>query len=529
MNNEQKTSFFTAISDISDGLVFVRAVGGHSKTETIKETPNAEILKPYNVKYMPDILVHVTPFRNAFSIARQGLIPGGPDGRREHIHFLPLHALVHSPEHCRPNGDVVLFYSALNLDTNNIPLYMTKNYYIVTDTPIPHHCCIFAYDVRNKAEVKHRIFPLQEPEIIEQHDDQQTIMNVLSFYQEYFNNRLVLTEQHGRPFHAPSTTREARQITEQSMTQEDFDALKRWTNQQLQKNVGIMPLLEHLETDEGLPFAQRIMRESGRKWPQDAEQTGEMDLERRKARWAEQRGEDISLIVPDDEEYGDYTDVDEEEEILEEQHADVLEEAIDETAQRGKRWVRKDRQPSPSPADTAADTADNASTITFRPRTQSTRHRSRTPEPGNIRSTNKMAREVLQDACHASERRKKRVFYQRPMSLVTTVATQHLCFAVDAAMPGALSVISIVKNNVYAQHHFFRARCRLRLYHHPLNATMSSVTSQQLSTLPTTCTRDSAAGSQEIVSVYAKRTSMISREKSKREHPLAAQPWIVHL
>ena len=409
MTSEKKTSFFAAISDISDGLVFVRAVGGHSKTETIKETPNAEILKPYNVKYMPDILVHVTPFRNAFSIARQGLIPGGPDGRREHIHFLPLHALVHSPEHCRPNGDVVLFYSALNLDTNNIPLYMTKNYYIVTDTPIPHHCCIFAYDVRNKAEVKHRIFPLQEPEIIEQHDDHQTIMNVLSFYQEYFNNRLVLTEQHGRPFHAPSTTREARQITENSMAQEDFDALRRWTNQQLQANVAIGPLLEHFESEEGLPFAQRLMKQSGRKWPQDAEMTGEMDLERRKARWAEQRGEDISLIVPGDEEYGDYTDVDEEEEILEEQHADVLEEAIEEIAKRGKR-------PSPSPADTAASTADNASTITFRPRTQSTRHRSRTPEPGNIKSTNKMAREVLQDA-HASERRKKRIFYQRTIDL----------------------------------------------------------------------------------------------------------------
>ena len=190
-------------------------------------------------------------------------------------------------------------------------------------------------------------------------------MNVLSFYEEYFNNRLTLVEQHGLPFHAPSTTREARQMTEHSMDQEDFDALKRWTNQQLQKNVGIMPFLEHLGTEEGLPFAHEI------------------------------------------------TDVDEEEEVLEEQHADVLEEAIEETAKRGKHWVRKDRQPSPSPADTAADTADNASIITFRPRTQSTRHRSRTPEPGNIRSTNKMAREILQDA-HASERRKKRIFFQRP-------------------------------------------------------------------------------------------------------------------
>ena len=97
--------------------------------------------------------------------------------------------------------------------------------------------------------------------------------------------------------------------------------------------------------------------------------------------------------------------------MLEEQHADVLEEAIEETAKRGKHWVRKDRQPSPSPADTAADAADNASTITFRPRTQSTRHRSRTPEPGNIKSSNKMAREILKDA-HASERRKKRMPWQ---------------------------------------------------------------------------------------------------------------------
>ena len=194
MISEQKAAFATAISDISDGLVFIRAVGGHSKSETIKNTPNAEILNPYNVKFLPDILVHVTPFRNAFSIARQGLIPGGPDGRREHIHFLPLHALVHSPEHCRPNGDVVLFYSAVDLDSNNIPLFMTKNYYIVTDTPIPHHCCIFAYDVRNKTEVKHKVFPLVTPETIEQHEDYQTIMNVLSFYEEYFNNRLTLVD-----------------------------------------------------------------------------------------------------------------------------------------------------------------------------------------------------------------------------------------------------------------------------------------------------------------------------------------------
>ena len=71
MTSEQKAAFATAISDISDGLVFIRAVGGRSKSETIKNTPNAEILNPYNVKFMPDILVHVTPFRNAFSIARQ--------------------------------------------------------------------------------------------------------------------------------------------------------------------------------------------------------------------------------------------------------------------------------------------------------------------------------------------------------------------------------------------------------------------------------------------------------------------------
>ena len=146
---------------------------------------------------------------------------------------------MHSPEHCRPNGDVKLFYSAVDLDSNNIPLFMTKNYYIVTDTPIPHHCCLFAYDVRNKMEVKHKVFPLVTPETIEQHEEYQTIMNVLSFYEEYFNNRRTLVEQHGLPFHATSTTREARQITEHSMKQEDFDALKRWTNQQLQMNVGI--------------------------------------------------------------------------------------------------------------------------------------------------------------------------------------------------------------------------------------------------------------------------------------------------
>ena len=66
-------------------------------------------------------------------------------------------------------------------------------------------------------------------------------------------------------------------------------------------------------------------------------------------------------------------------------------------------------------------------------------------------------------------------------------------------MHGALNAISIVTNNVYAQHHLSRARCRLRLFHRPLSTTTSSATSQQFSTLPETCTRDLEAGSQKIV------------------------------
>ena len=46
LTREDKGSFATSISDISEGVLFVRAVGGHSKTETINRAPCADILQP---------------------------------------------------------------------------------------------------------------------------------------------------------------------------------------------------------------------------------------------------------------------------------------------------------------------------------------------------------------------------------------------------------------------------------------------------------------------------------------------------
>ena len=138
--------------------MFIRAVGGHSKSSTIAHAPNAEVLQPADVHHLPPVLAHVSVFRNAFSSAREGLIPGGPQGSREHVRFMPLHVLAHSPQHVRHNGDLVLLFFTADLDTNDIPLYLTKNYYAVTDLTV------LAWDARNMREVNHQIFPIHMPE-----------------------------------------------------------------------------------------------------------------------------------------------------------------------------------------------------------------------------------------------------------------------------------------------------------------------------------------------------------------------------
>ena len=233
---------------------------------------------------------------------------------------------------------------------------------------------------------------------------------MISFYESYFDNRQHLTTTEQLPYNSDRTSTEAKRITEESMHPTDLENLKNWCNAELQENVGLLPFQEFMTTETGLAFVQRFLQESGHSWPQDPEVTGEMDLERRTARWQVKRGRtDISVVIPNDHEYCEITDEEAEEEILEEQHNDILEEVIAEEVARGKKWVRKDRAPSPSPAVT-----DVASQVTFRPRATSARQRSVTPEPGQIRSKNKMAREVLEDA-HASGRRdRRREFYQRP-------------------------------------------------------------------------------------------------------------------
>ena len=110
---------------------------------------------------------------------------------------------------------------------------------------------------------------------------------------------------------------------------------------------------------------------------------------------------DISVVVGDYQEFCEVTDEEMEDEFLEEQQNDVLEEGFSETRQRQTdlRLQLQLMQPA---------------RMTFRPRISSTRHRSRTPEPGAIRSKNKMAREVLADA-HASDRRARvQEFYHGP-------------------------------------------------------------------------------------------------------------------
>ena len=391
--------------------MFIRAVGGHSKDETIARAPNAEILQPC-----------------------------------DSIHFAPLHVLVQSPEHVRPNGDSVLLHFTVDLDQNNIPLHLAKNYYVVTDAVVPPHCCMHAYDARNKQEVNPRVFPISNPEDFDQSDERDTILNVLRFYESYFENRLHLTNVEKRPYGATSTTREALKATEESMHPYDLQRVKEWSMAEIQSNVGLKPFQQFLTTEPGIAFSQKFMKESGRRWPQDPEATGELDLERTKARRQEKKGTtDISALVPDDQEYCEVTD--EEDEFLEEQHDDVLEEAVAEEVAKKKRWVRKDRATSPSPVDT-----DAASQVTFRPRTTSTRQRSRTPEPGQIRSKNKMAREVLEDA-HASERRdRRRDFWQRPPD-VTRIAKILRHFSVEGAEThGAPNVTSITKMCANAQH-----------------------------------------------------------------------------
>ena len=91
-----KVRLDSEFSDISDAVIFVRSIGGHSKSSTIERAPKTQVLHPTDAKYLPPVFWHASPF-----LGMHSPLPGkdsfAEDSSREHVHFAPLHVLASNP------------------------------------------------------------------------------------------------------------------------------------------------------------------------------------------------------------------------------------------------------------------------------------------------------------------------------------------------------------------------------------------------------------------------------------------------
>ena len=97
MTSELKQRFAQDTSKVKVGMLFSRAASSEPKTGPSFQRERFAA----DLSSLPEFIIHITHPDNLRSIDRQGLIPGGTQGKRQHVMFVPLFYIIKRLQHLR--------------------------------------------------------------------------------------------------------------------------------------------------------------------------------------------------------------------------------------------------------------------------------------------------------------------------------------------------------------------------------------------------------------------------------------------
>lgn len=132
----------------SAGACYIRAISGHSFEITKKVGRTFDFTDPENEHLY---LVHGTKERAVNSILRDGLLPGGlVKGSRNHVHFIKRHLLGIYPNDVRENADTLVIVKASELSAQADEIEVSKRDYVLVKSAVPPSAFIGIWSVARR-------------------------------------------------------------------------------------------------------------------------------------------------------------------------------------------------------------------------------------------------------------------------------------------------------------------------------------------------------------------------------------------